>query len=288
MVVSTPVAAPARARPPLHRLDGQSMVALLIFLVFTALAVYGLFVTTQANVVNVADALESPSIDHWFGTDNQGRDVFERVAVGTGIAVVSGFSAVIVGGGIGLIIALLCGLGPRWLDAALMRIADAVLAFPQFLLALAISMAFGAGLVTAVIAIIITVIPVFARTIRAEARRSNSEPFVEAARTIGLSTPHIAVRHVIPYVSTTLIVQMAANFGSVILTLAGLSFIGVGAQPPTPEWGAMITDGLQNALTGQWWIGVFPGLSLLVMVVGVNLFADRLPSLLSRGRRGRR
>lgn len=273
-------------RPHRH-IDGQTLMATVIFGIFAALAVYGIFVAAQANVTNVAEALKPPSAEHWLGTDNQGRDVFDRVAVGTGIAVLSGLSAVVIGGGIGLIIALLCGLGPRWLDTALMLVADAVLAFPQFLLALAISMAFGAGLVTAVIAIIITVIPVFARTIRAEARRSTNEPFIEAARTIGLSTPHIAVRHVVPYVSTTLIVQMAANFGSVILTLAGLSFIGVGVQPPTPEWGAMITDGLQNALTGQWWIGVFPGLALLVMVVGVNLFADRLPALLAGNRKGR-
>ncbi|MBF0817170.1 ABC transporter permease [Microbacterium paludicola] len=275
------------SRGPRAGVDGQALLAAAIFIACVALAVYGLFAQDRAIKVSVAEALQAPGPSHWFGADAQGRDVFARVAVGTGIAFLSGLIAVAIGGGLGLLVALLCGLGPRWLDAVLMRLADAVLAFPQFLLALAISMAAGASLQTAIAAIIVTVVPVFARTLRAEARRSVSEPFVEAARTIGVPVAVIAVRHVVPYVSTTLIVQMAANFGNVVLTLAGLSFVGLGAQPPTPEWGAMITEGLQNALSGQWWIGVFPGLALLIMVVGVNLLADRLPALIGARRAGR-
>jgi peptide/nickel transport system permease protein len=270
---------------PRRKVDWQFVTAIFIFGVFLVLAVYGITVTEAAEKVNVANTLKPPSAEHWFGTDNQGRDVFQRVAVGTWLAVASGTVAVVIGAALGLAVALTAGLGPRWADAVLMRISDAILAFPQFLLALAISMAFGAGLVTAVIAIIVTVIPVFARTLRGEAKRSRTEPFIDAARTIGLTTPHIAVRHVVPYVSTTLIVQAAANFGNVVLTLAGLSFIGVGAKPPTPEWGAMITDGLQNTLTGQWWIGVFPGMALLLLVIAVNMFADQLPSHVGRRRK---
>ena len=270
-----------RSRP-----DGQLLFALIVLGLFVGMAVLGLFIGRQATSVNVAQALQAPGAEHWFGTDAQGRDVFARVAVGSGIALVSGTLAVAIGATIGLIVALLCGLGPRWLDNILVRVSDAILAFPQLLLALAIAMALGSGLTTAVIDIIVTVFPVFTRTLRAEAMRSKKEPFIEAARTIGMSTPRIAVRHVVPYVSTTLIVQAAANFGQVILILAGLSFIGVGAQPPTPEWGAMITEGLQNALTGQWWIGVFPGLSLLLVVVAINMLSDQLPKVLSnRGKR---
>lgn len=274
-MTSTSIAAPTRLLRRVPR-NGQLVIALVLFSIFIVLAIAGFFLQGRANSVDVAQALEGPGVWHWFGTDNQGRDVFARVAVGTGIAMISASVAVIIGGGGGLIVALACGLGPRWLDALLMRVSEAILAFPQLLLALAITMALGTGLFTANIGIIITVIPVFARTLRAEAIRSRSEPFVEAATTIGLSTPRIAVRHITPYLSTTLIVQMAANFGNVVLTLAGLSFIGVGAKPPTAEWGAMITDGLQNALTGQWWIGVAPGIALVLLVVTVNLMADQL------------
>lgn len=266
---------------------GQLRVAVVLLVMIVALAVAGLFLGDRANQVDVTTILQPPGLAHWFGTDNQGRDVFARVAVGTSIALGSGLSVIAVGGGLGLLIALVCGLGPRSLDVTMMRLLDAVMAFPAFLLALAVTMAFGTGLLTALLGITVTVIPVFARTLRAEARRATTEPFVEAARTIGLSTSHIAIRHVVPYLNTTLSVQLAANFGNVILILSGLSFIGMGAQPPTPEWGAMITDGLQNALTGQWWIGVFPGIALLVTVVAVNLLSDSLPDLRA-GRRGRR
>jgi len=286
VAIPTTSSVPVRTRPR-RRPDGQLLLALVLLAGFAVLTVVGLFVRDTANVVDVANTLQPPGADHWFGTDSQGRDVFSRVAVGTGIAVLSGTAAVAVGGGLGLAVALVCGLGPRWLDAIVVRLLDAVMAFPAFLLALAITMAFGTGLTTALIGIVVTVIPVFARTLRAEARRATAEPFVEAARTIGLTTPHIAVRHVVPYLWTTFTVQMAANFGNVVLTLSGLSFIGMGAQPPTPEWGAMITDGLQNALTGQWWIGVFPGLALLLMVVAVNLLSDSIPAL-RRRRRGPR
>lgn len=266
--------------------DVEFAIALVILGLFAIAALTGIFVQEKANAVVVAEALRAPSVEHWFGTDAQGRDVFARVLVGAGIALSAGTITVIVGATIGLIVALLCGLGPRWVDDVLIRISDAILSFPQLLLALAIAMALGSGLQTAVIGIIITVFPVFARTLRAEALRSKKEPFIDAAVTIGLHPVRIAYRHVVPYVSTTLITQASANFGQVILILAGLSFIGVGAKPPTAEWGAMITDGLQNALTGQWWVGVFPGVALLLVVIGVNLLADSLPRFLGRDRGG--
>ncbi|MEU6647431.1 ABC transporter permease [Saccharomonospora sp. NPDC046836] len=270
------IASTTSARRRRRSRDWQLVTSAAVIAGFVVLAVGGLFLQETANRVDVSSTLLAPGPEHWFGTDNQGRDVFARVAVGAGISMISASTAVGIGAAVGLLIALACGLGPRWLDALLMRLCDGVLAFPQLLLALAVSMALGASLVSATIGIVITVIPIFARTLRAEALRSRSEPFIEAARTIGLTTPHIAVRHVVPYVSTTLTIQVAANFGSAVLTLAALSFIGVGAQPPTAEWGAMITDGLQNALTGQWWIGVMPGAALLALVAALNVLADSL------------
>lgn len=271
-----------------RRYEFEFILALVILGVFVVAGIAGFFLQGTANAVVVSEALQSPSSAHWFGTDAQGRDVFARVLVGAGIALVSGSVAVVIGAAIGLIVALLCGLGPRWLDDVLIRVSDAILSFPQLLLALAIAMALGSGMQTAVMGIIITVFPVFARTLRAEALRSKKEPFIDAAVTIGLNPLAIAVKHVVPYLSTTLITQAAANFGQVILILAGLSFIGVGAKPPTAEWGAMITDGLQNALTGQWWVGVFPGIALLLAVIGVNLLADTLPRVLREGARRKR
>ncbi|MEH3077823.1 MAG: ABC transporter permease subunit [Quadrisphaera sp.] len=166
----------------------QAGVAVGLLAALVVLAVAGVFLRETAIAVDVSQALQPPGPGHWFGTDAQGRDVFARVAVGTSIALASGLGTVAVGGGLGLLIALVCGLGPRWLDAVLVRLLDAVMAFPALLLALAVTMAFGTGLLTALLGVVVTVIPVFARTLRAEARRATSEPFVQAARTIGLST----------------------------------------------------------------------------------------------------
>lgn len=275
-----------RASTRTWRLDPQFMFAATVLAAFVVLSVAGAVMGGAATATDIGNALQAPSAAHWFGTDSQGRDVFARVAVGARIAMISATIVVTVSAALGLVVALLCGLGPRWVDAVLIRVSDAILAFPQLLLALAVALALGAGLETAVIGIIVTIFPVFTRTLRGEALRSRREPFVEAARTIGLSTPWIAVRHVVPYLSTTLVVQAASNFGQVILLLAGLSFIGVGAKPPTPEWGAMITDSLESALVGQWWVGFFPGVALLLVVVAVNIFADRLPKVLASRRKG--
>lgn len=247
-----------------------------VLVVIALMAVYGLFNAADARHADVGAALQAPGADHWLGTDGQGRDVFVRVCRGAGISILCALVAAGAGALGGLIIALASGLGPRWLDRVLVSIVDAVLAFPQLLLALAVSVALGAGLTSAIVGIVVTMVPVFARTLRSEALRARQEAFVEAAITMGLPSWRIGLRHLVPYLSTTLRVQFGANFGNAVLILAGLSFVGVGAQPPTPEWGAMISDGLQYALSGRWWIGVAPGAALLVLVVAVNALSDEL------------
>ncbi|WP_457256044.1 ABC transporter permease [Pedococcus sp. P5_B7] len=245
---------------------------------YLVLALLGLHYRPEANVVDVAHTLQPPGSGHIFGTDAQGRDVFQRVCVGAGISIILAVISVVLAALGGLIVALACGLGAPWVDRMLMAPMNALLAFPQLLLALAVSIALGSGLTSAVIGIAITSMPVFALTLRAEAKRSRAEPFVEAAVTIGLPRWRIGLRHVVPYLRTTFTVQVAANFGAAVLTLAALSYIGVGAKPPTPEWGAMISDGLQYAVSGQWWIGVMPGAALLGLVIVVNIFTDQVES----------
>jgi peptide/nickel transport system permease protein len=252
------------------------VVSVVVLAAYVALAVAGLFLRHKANLADVSQTLRAPDGRHVLGTDGEGRDVLARVCVGAGISMTLAAISVVLGAAGGLVVALMCGLGPRWLDRTIMAPMNALLAFPQLLLAMAIAIGLGTGLGSAVTGVVVTIIPVFAVTLRAEALRSKSEAFVEAAVTIGLPRWRIALRHVVPYLSTTLTIQVAANFGAAVLTLAALSYVGVGARPPTAEWGAMISDGLEYAASGRWWVGVAPGLALLVLVITVNIFTDQL------------
>ncbi|GAA1016347.1 ABC transporter permease [Acrocarpospora pleiomorpha] len=253
-----------------------AVLSVAILVAYVALAVAGVFLRHQADLVDVSRTLQPPDGHHLFGTDGEGRDIFARVSVGAGISMALAAISVGLGAIGGLAVALVCGVGPHWLDRTVMAPMNAILAFPQLLLAMAIAIGLGTGLTSAVTGIVVTIIPVFAVTLRAEALRSKSEAFVQAAVTIGVPKWRIALRHVVPYLSTTLTIQVAANFGAAVLTLAALSYVGVGAKPPTAEWGAMITDGLQYAASGQWWVGVAPGVALLVLVLVVNIFTDQL------------
>jgi len=187
---------------------------------------------------------------------------------------------VIVGAVIGGAIGLIAGVRGGWLDNLLMRVMDAILSFPPLILAMAVTIGLGVGVKSAAIGIMLTSIPFYARLLRSEAIRIKTLPFIEAAAALGASRLRIMVRHVVPHVLSTLFIQAAAVFGYAILSLAGLGFVGLGAQVPTPEWGAMITNGLQYALTGQWWIALFPGLGVLVAVTAASMIADRVRDLL--------
>jgi peptide/nickel transport system permease protein len=182
----------------------------------------------------------------------------------------------LVGGTIGVI----AGVSGGWFDNLLMRVMDAILAFPPLILAMAVTVGLGVGVRTAAIGIMITSVPFYARLLRSEALRVRTLPFVEAAAALGATRLRIIMRHVVPHLMSTLLIQAAAVFGYAILSLAALGFVGLGAQVPTPEWGTMITDGLQYTLTGQWWIGVFPGIGLLAAVTATSLIADRARDIL--------
>jgi peptide/nickel transport system permease protein len=254
-------------------------VAMLILLV--AVAVVGPLVWRNDPLgVSILDSLQAPSRHHPMGTDSVGRDVFARFMRGAQISLLAGLIVVVVGSLVGGIVGLVSGTFAGIVDGVLMRVMDAVLAFPPLILAMAVTVALGAGLTSAALGITIASVPWYARVLRSEVIRVRSLPFIEAAGALGATRKRIIVRHVVPQVLPTLFVQGAAAFGFSVLSLAALGFVGLGAQIPTPEWGAMITDGLQYTLTGQWWIGVFPGFGLLIAVTAANIIADRAREIL--------
>ncbi len=261
--------------------DRAILLACVLLLSLVGLAVLGpLFWPVDPLAVDVSAALEPPSAAHPMGTDGAGRDVLARFYSGARISLTVGTIVVALGAVLGGLIGLVAGMLGGWLDNLLMRVMDAILAFPPLILAMAVTIGLGAGIDTAAMGIIITSIPWYARIIRSDVMRIRSLPFIEASVAIGASRWRIIGRHVIPHVIPTLLVQAAASFGYAILTLAALGFVGLGAQIPTPEWGAMITEGLTHAITGRWWVGVFPGLGLLLAVTAANILADRARDLL--------
>lgn len=251
-----------------------------------AFAVLGpLLWTTDPDRVDLLDALSSPSPEHPMGTDANGRDILARFNGGAGISLLAGILVVVVGAIVGGGLGVIAGVAGGWVDAVLMRCMDALLAFPPLILAMAVTIGLGRGVVIACVGIVLTSVPWYARLMRSDVIRIRSMPFVEAARALGATRAHLIRRHVLPHVVPTLLIQAAGVFGYTIVTLAALGFVGLGAQIPTAEWGAMITDGLQYALTGQWWITIFPGLGLLLAVTSANVLADRMRDILDpRGR----
>jgi len=261
----------------LVRGDTALVLALGVLLLLAALALIGPLVWTHdPNKVDLLNALQPPSGRHPMGTDANGRDVLARFDRGAGISLLAGGVVVVVGALVGGALGVLAGVTGRRTDSVLMRCMDALLAFPPLILAMAVTIGLGVGIVTACVGIVLTSIPWYARLLRSDVLRIRSLPFVEAGRALGATQRQLVARHIVPHVLPTLLVQAAGVFGFTIVTLAALGFVGLGAQIPTPEWGAMITDGLQYALTGQWWITVFPGVGLLMAVTAANVLADRL------------
>jgi peptide/nickel transport system permease protein len=217
-----------------------------------------------------------------------GRDVLARFMLGARISMFVGAVVVVVGAALGGLVGLLAGVVGGWLDAVLMRLMDAILAFPPLVLAMAVTVGLGAGLGTAAIGVIVSALPWYARVVRSEVIRVKAQAFVESTYAIGASRTRLIARHIVPHVLPIVLIQAAAAFGSAVLALAALGFVGLGAQLPTPEWGAMITDGLQYTLTGEWWVGLFPGLGLLVAVTAASVLADRMRDVLDpRGEQSR-
>ncbi|MDT5245838.1 MAG: peptide/nickel transport system permease protein [Mycobacterium sp.] len=233
----------------------------------------------EVNDVEVPNALQPPSGAHWFGTDELGRDVLSRVLVAIGasmrVAVVSVAFAVVVGVTIGV----LAGYRGGWIDTIFMRIVDVMFAFPVLLLALAVVAILGPGVTTTILAIGIVYTPIFARVARASALSVRVEPFVQVSRAMGTGHLYILGRHILPNIAGPLIVQTSLSFAFAILSEAALSFLGLGIQPPEPSLGRMIFDS-QGFVTLAWWMAVFPGAAIFVIVLAFNLAGDGLRDVL--------
>jgi peptide/nickel transport system permease protein len=237
--------------------------------------------------IRLAGAAAPPSTEHWFGQDQVGRDILSRVIYGTRLSLAVGFIAVGIALAVGAPIGLAAGYAGGTVDLLVMRVIDVMMAFPSILLALLVVAVLGPSLQNAMIAVGVAAIPLFARLVRASALSAKEVDFVVAARALGQSTPWLVLRHVAPSCLPPLLIQATLRVGTAILTAASLSFLGLGVQPPTPEWGAMVSEG-RTYITTAPHITVFPGLAIVVAVLGFNVLGDALNDRLNpRLRRSR-
>jgi len=226
------------------------------------------------DTVHVAGRLAEPSAAHWLGTDELGRDVLTRVIYGARTSLAVGFTVVLIGGAIGTLIGAVAAYAHGWTEELLMRATDLMFCFPPIILAMAIAAALGIGTRNTVIAMLVVWWPKFARLARSLVLGQRSLEYVAAARTIGFSPSHILFRQIVPNALGPLVVLMTLDLGNAILVFAGLSFLGLGVVPPTPEWGSMVSEGRE--LVSQWWVATFPGLAILTVVIGFNFVGDGL------------
>ena len=260
--------------------------AFALFALIVLCAVFGPLITPYDPLASdVVAKLQPPSVHHWFGTDEYGRDILSRVMVATrldlGIAVFSVALVFALGGLSGVA----AGFFGGWTDLIVGRIADTIMAFPLFVLAMGIVAALGNTVTNIVIATAIINFPLYARVARAEANVRRDAGFVQAARLCGNGEFRIVLTQILPNVMPIMVVQMSLTMGYAILNAAGLSFIGLGVRPPTPEWGIMVAEGAGNILSGEWWIALFPGAALMLAVFCFNLLGDGLRDIVDPQRR---
>jgi len=225
------------------------------------------------------DRLLPPSAQHYFGTDNLGRDIYSRVVYGSRVTLTIAFLVAVISTPLGLVIGVLAGYFGGTLDEILMRLSDVFLAFPKLILAIAFAAALGPGVENAIVAISVANWPSYARLARAETLSVRNNDYIQVIRSMGASNLRIMVGHITPMCLSSIIVRLSLDMGTIILTAAGLGFLGLGAQPPVPEWGLMVSDGRQF-LVDQWWVSTLPGFAILFVVMGFNLMGDGFRDLL--------
>ncbi len=275
----------ARTRMALMR-SPLTVAGLALILVFAASALLAPFIAPYGPIdQTLSQRLEPPSLTHWLGTDQLGRDLFSRLLFGARISLTVGLVVVASAGILGTSVGLVAGYAGGVVDEVLMRVTDVFFAFPPLILAMAIAGALGPNLNNAMIAIAVVLWPAYARLVRGQVLSLREREFIEAARCIGASTPRILWRHLLPNTLAPLLVQASFDLGGAILSTAGLSFIGFGAQPPTPEWGVMISEG-RKFISTQPWLSLFPGLAILFTVAAFNLIGDGLRDALDPRLRG--
>jgi peptide/nickel transport system permease protein len=259
------------------RRNGLAMTGLIVVLALVLMALAAPLIAdpAAATLQVLTSRLQPASSAHWFGTDELGRDIFARIVFGarTTLTIVALVSIIVVPAG--LAIGLPAGYFGGWIDAVLMRVTDIFLSFPRLVLALAFAAALGPGIENAVIAISLTTWPPYARLSRAETLTRRRAEFIEAAELQGASHLRIIATQIVPLCLPSVIIRLTLDMAGIILTAAGLGFLGLGAQPPAPEWGAMVSSGRQ-VLLDQWWVATIPGIAIFVTSVGFNLLGDGL------------
>lgn len=254
-----------------------AMAAAIFVLVLVVLAIFAPAITPfDAETFFDYDALNSPpSLKHWLGVDALGRDIFSRILMGARISLTAGFVSVAVGAVIGTLLGLVAGYHEGWWDRAIMRLCDVLFAFPGILLAIAIVAILGSGMTNVIVAVSIFSIPTFARLVRGNVLSLKHLTYVEAARSIGASDVTIVLRHIFPGTISAIIVYFSMRVGTSIITAASLSFLGLGAQPPTPEWGAMLNEARADMMTAPH-VALFPAIAIFLTVLAFNLLGDGL------------
>ncbi len=270
--IAVPAARIRRRRPAWLR--GPSLIGLISLGVWALVAVTIPLWTPNDPLAPVAGRLLGPSVKHWMGTDALGRDVLTRTLWGARISIPVAVTVIISAVLIGTIIGAAAGFLGGWVDAVLMRLVDITMAFPPILLAMAITASLGPGIRNALIAMVLVWWPIYARLLRAQVVAVRQREYIDSAVAIGASRWLILRRYVLPMSYTPVLVNATMDFGQVVLLTASLSFIGLGARPPSPEWGAMITEGATNFY--QWWIAASPGIAILLVVLACNFVGDAL------------
>ena len=255
----------------------SAITALSIIGFFVFLALFGPYFTPfNTDALNLALRLSPPSSTHIMGTDEYGRDVFSRILYAARLDMAIALLSTTLSYLLGVTIGVVSGFLGKITDSVMMRFMDILLSFPSILFAIAIAISIGPGFNTIIIAIVVVTIPGFARIARSSVLSTKEELYVLAAASVGASRWHIMYRHIVPNVISPTLVFYSLGLGNSILIAASLSFLGVGIPPPTPEWGAMISSGLQYVVSGQWWLTVFPGLFIVAIVVAFNLLGDTI------------
>jgi len=278
-----PAVKPGHVRTPWHefwrrfRRQRLAMAAGIFVLLLIALAIIAPWVVPyNAETYFDYDQLNAgPSLTHWFGVDSLGRDIFSRVLVGAQISLAAGVFAVLIGALIGTVLGLLAGYYEGWWDRLIMRVCDVLFAFPGILLAIAVVAVMGSGMANVIIAVAVFSVPAFARLVRGNTLVLKQQTFIESARSIGASDGTILFHHILPGTVSSIVVYFTMRIGTSIISAASLSFLGLGAQPPTPEWGAMLNEARADMVIAPH-VALFPSLAIFLTVLAFNLLGDGL------------
>jgi peptide/nickel transport system permease protein len=263
-----------------------TLLAFVLFGLFILLALFGPWLSPYDPLASDSTAaMQPPSMRHWFGTDSLGRDILSRVMTAAQLDFGIALSAVSIAFVIGISLGVVSGYYGGWVDRIVGRVADTIMAFPLFVLAMGIVAALGNTIANIILATAIINVPFYLRVARAEANVRRNAGFIEAARVTGNSDWRMLLVHMAPNILPPTMVQVSLNMGLAILNCAGLSFIGLGVRPPTPEWGIMVAEGAQYIVSGEWWVALFPGAVLMLAVFCFNLLGDGLRDLIDPRRR---